>query len=227
MRAERCREWRHLLGAHALGQLSPDEQAGLEAHIEGCPECRRRAHRLASVARLLPLADPERFETAPGAAAVAGRPGRRQDRRGAPDGSAASLGLPHWTRRSGDGGHRHTRDRPLAGRRRTAAQPAHRVRRPPAGHGNHGDPEAPRLRHGDRDVCEWRAIGDALPGLPAGLDRHQASGRLVSISLGRGSRRGPDLCPGSFADPHDRRAGGEPHLCRTGEHRSDGLVHPT
>lgn len=65
MRTESCREWRESLGAHALGQLPAEERAGLEAHIEGCPSCRAELEALGSVARLLPLADPQRFEETP------------------------------------------------------------------------------------------------------------------------------------------------------------------
>jgi len=65
MTAERCREWRELLGAHALDRLPADERAGLEAHLEGCAECRAELDSLAGVARLMPLADPERFGAAP------------------------------------------------------------------------------------------------------------------------------------------------------------------
>jgi hypothetical protein len=65
MTTERCREWRESLGAHALGQLPEEERAALEAHLEGCPECRVELESLAGVTRLLPLADPERFGTAP------------------------------------------------------------------------------------------------------------------------------------------------------------------
>ena len=60
-RPDGCRDWRHLLGAYALGGLSAEERAGLEAHLEGCAECRAEAQSLDSVARLLPLADPDRF----------------------------------------------------------------------------------------------------------------------------------------------------------------------
>ncbi len=65
MTAERCREWRESLGAQALGQLPDEERAALEAHLEGCPECTAELASLASVARLMPLADPERFGAAP------------------------------------------------------------------------------------------------------------------------------------------------------------------
>jgi hypothetical protein len=61
MKTEGCRDWRHLLGAYALGDLAAEERAGLEAHLEGCPECRVEAASLETVARLLPLADPDRF----------------------------------------------------------------------------------------------------------------------------------------------------------------------
>lgn len=58
---ENCREWRGLLGASALGDLDPGERAALEAHLEGCPQCRAEAESLATVAQLLALADPGRF----------------------------------------------------------------------------------------------------------------------------------------------------------------------
>jgi hypothetical protein len=63
--SESCREWRESLGAYALGRLAPDQRAGLEAHLEGCPECRAEAESLGSLSRLLPLADPARFGPAP------------------------------------------------------------------------------------------------------------------------------------------------------------------
>jgi hypothetical protein len=60
-----CRDWRELLGVYALGQLEGDERAGLEAHLEGCAQCRAELALLETVARMLPHADPERFESAP------------------------------------------------------------------------------------------------------------------------------------------------------------------
>lgn len=65
MTVERCREWRESLGAYALGQLPEKERAALEAHLEGCADCREELQSLAGVARLMPLADPERFGAAP------------------------------------------------------------------------------------------------------------------------------------------------------------------
>jgi hypothetical protein len=64
MRARRC-EWRESLGAYALGQLDGEERAGIEAHLEGCPECRAEAESMAMLSRLLPLADPASFGPAP------------------------------------------------------------------------------------------------------------------------------------------------------------------
>ncbi|HET9591511.1 MAG TPA: zf-HC2 domain-containing protein, partial [Solirubrobacterales bacterium] len=60
-----CRDWRELLGVYALGQLEGDERVGLEAHLEGCAQCRAELAELEPVARMLPHADPERFESAP------------------------------------------------------------------------------------------------------------------------------------------------------------------
>ncbi len=65
MRTEDCRHWKESLGAYSLGHLSAAERAGVEAHLEGCAACRAEAASLASVARLLPHADPAQFGPAP------------------------------------------------------------------------------------------------------------------------------------------------------------------
>lgn len=65
MSSESCREWRESLGAHALGQLPEEERPALEAHLEGCAACRAELDSLAGVARLLTLADPAHFDSAP------------------------------------------------------------------------------------------------------------------------------------------------------------------
>jgi len=65
MKTEACREWREALGAYALGRLPEEERTGLEAHLEGCAECRAEAESLLAVTSLLPHADPERFGPAP------------------------------------------------------------------------------------------------------------------------------------------------------------------
>ena len=49
---------RPLLGAFVLGHLDDTEAAAVRAHLEGCAPCRDEAAQLASVAELLPLADP-------------------------------------------------------------------------------------------------------------------------------------------------------------------------
>jgi putative zinc finger protein len=73
MKTESCREWRESLGAYALGQLPEQERSGLEAHLEGCAECRSETDALLGVARLLPHADPDRFGPAPAPPAALGR----------------------------------------------------------------------------------------------------------------------------------------------------------
>lgn len=65
MKTERCREWREALGAYALGHLPDEERASLEAHLEGCPDCRAEAESLLAIAQRLPHADPARFGPAP------------------------------------------------------------------------------------------------------------------------------------------------------------------
>jgi hypothetical protein len=65
MKTDGCRHWKEELGAYALGHLSDEERASLEAHLEGCPACRAEADSLFAVSRLLPHADPERFGPAP------------------------------------------------------------------------------------------------------------------------------------------------------------------
>ncbi len=63
MKAESCRDWRQSLGAYALGHLGTEERFGLEAHLDGCPDCRAEAESLMALGRLLPLANPARFDT--------------------------------------------------------------------------------------------------------------------------------------------------------------------
>jgi putative zinc finger protein len=65
MKTDGCRHWREALGAYALGHLSEQERAGVEAHLEGCPACRAEADSLLAISRLLPHADPARFGPAP------------------------------------------------------------------------------------------------------------------------------------------------------------------
>lgn len=65
MKTDSCRDWRASLGAYSLGHLSDDERVGLEAHLEGCPDCRAEVESLNDVAKLLAFADPAHFGPAP------------------------------------------------------------------------------------------------------------------------------------------------------------------
>jgi hypothetical protein len=65
MRTKPCRDWRISLGAYALGHLDGEERAGLQAHLEGCPECRAELASLGGVAELLQHADPVHFDKTP------------------------------------------------------------------------------------------------------------------------------------------------------------------
>ncbi len=60
-----CREWREALGAYALGQVSDEERARIDAHLEGCAACREELASLSPVVTMLPHADPEQFGPAP------------------------------------------------------------------------------------------------------------------------------------------------------------------
>jgi hypothetical protein len=57
MTSEACREYRAALGAVALGSADPAEAIALQAHLDGCPDCRAELRELTSVAATLPLAD--------------------------------------------------------------------------------------------------------------------------------------------------------------------------
>jgi anti-sigma factor RsiW len=78
MTTDSCRQWRELLGAHVLGGLAAEERVALDAHLEGCAECRAERAGLAPMAEILPLADPQWLDAAP---APPGSLGRRVARR--------------------------------------------------------------------------------------------------------------------------------------------------
>ncbi len=61
MKADDCRGWREELGSFVLDQLDADERAAVEAHLDGCAECRAELELLVPVAEALPLADPEQL----------------------------------------------------------------------------------------------------------------------------------------------------------------------
>ena len=62
---EACRRWREMLGAYLLGHLTADERVGLEAHLDGCAECRAELAELKPVASALAAADPGHLGTPP------------------------------------------------------------------------------------------------------------------------------------------------------------------
>ena len=65
MKTDNCRERRESLGAYALEQLGDEERIALEAHLEGCPDCRAELEQLSQLVRPMSLADPARFDIAP------------------------------------------------------------------------------------------------------------------------------------------------------------------
>jgi anti-sigma-K factor RskA len=62
---EACRRWREMLGAYLLGHLSSEERVGLEAHIDGCGDCRGELEELRPVSRSLSSADPSHLGAPP------------------------------------------------------------------------------------------------------------------------------------------------------------------
>jgi anti-sigma factor RsiW len=57
----RCDRWHGLLAMRAVGQIEAEDEVALEAHLDGCAECRDEATDLAEVSVALPYADPSRF----------------------------------------------------------------------------------------------------------------------------------------------------------------------
>jgi hypothetical protein len=58
---EACRPFREQLGSLALGHLDDAEATAVRAHLDGCADCRTEFRSLVEVARMLPLADPDRL----------------------------------------------------------------------------------------------------------------------------------------------------------------------
>ena len=56
-----------------LGQLGGDERAAVQAHLDGCAECRAERDLLSPLAEILPLADPAWLSAAPAAPRGLGR----------------------------------------------------------------------------------------------------------------------------------------------------------
>ncbi|MFD9668362.1 anti-sigma factor domain-containing protein [Rhodococcus sp. NPDC059968] len=65
MTADQCRHMRSLLGMHALDRLDPASAVALQAHLDGCRQCRTELRELRGVAGALRLADPDRVTDKP------------------------------------------------------------------------------------------------------------------------------------------------------------------
>jgi len=52
-----CERWHELLAMHALGDLSPKEETGLLAHLEGCADCRAIANEMTETVHMLGYVD--------------------------------------------------------------------------------------------------------------------------------------------------------------------------
>ncbi|HTN79499.1 MAG TPA: anti-sigma factor [Acidimicrobiales bacterium] len=63
--SDACREWRGELAATAAGRPDPDKQAGLLAHLDGCPHCREELTELRRVATTLAIVDADRLSDPP------------------------------------------------------------------------------------------------------------------------------------------------------------------
>lgn len=59
---EEHRYWREMIGAFVLGRLKEDERAALQAHLDGCAECRAEVEELLPVAGALADAAPEHVD---------------------------------------------------------------------------------------------------------------------------------------------------------------------
>ncbi|HEV8044589.1 MAG TPA: zf-HC2 domain-containing protein [Rubrobacter sp.] len=57
------RYWREMIGAFVLGELDEEQRTALQAHLDGCEECRAEVRELEPVAAALAEVDPRLFET--------------------------------------------------------------------------------------------------------------------------------------------------------------------
>jgi predicted anti-sigma-YlaC factor YlaD len=57
-----CEQWHGLIAMRSLGGLSGDEVTALEAHLEGCAECRSLAEEMSSTVAMLAYVDPTSVE---------------------------------------------------------------------------------------------------------------------------------------------------------------------
>jgi predicted anti-sigma-YlaC factor YlaD len=57
-----CEQWHGLIALRSLGGLSSDEATALDAHLEGCAECRFLAEEMSSTVAMLAYVDPASIE---------------------------------------------------------------------------------------------------------------------------------------------------------------------
>jgi predicted anti-sigma-YlaC factor YlaD len=57
-----CEVWRELIAMRVFGDLTAEEQTGLNAHLEGCSECRDVERELAETGAMLQYVDPAAVE---------------------------------------------------------------------------------------------------------------------------------------------------------------------
>jgi hypothetical protein len=57
-----CEQWRDPIAMRSLGGLSSDEALALDAHLEGCAECRSLAEEMSSTVAMLAYVDPSAIE---------------------------------------------------------------------------------------------------------------------------------------------------------------------
>ncbi|MFI9030027.1 anti-sigma factor domain-containing protein [Streptomyces sp. NPDC053560] len=60
MNTDQCRHNRTLLGMYSLGRLDAAQSVAVQAHLDGCPDCRAELRELCGVAAALGQADPDR-----------------------------------------------------------------------------------------------------------------------------------------------------------------------
>jgi predicted anti-sigma-YlaC factor YlaD len=53
-----CDKWQEAIAMRLFGELSPEEEAGLDAHLEGCVDCQGVAREMAQTHKLLSYIDP-------------------------------------------------------------------------------------------------------------------------------------------------------------------------
>ena len=242
MKTEGCRDWRESLGAYALGHLPPRSGPALEAHLEGCPECRAEAG----------LAGRRRR------AAAARRPGalRRRRRSPPPDlgeriagddrrraaGSSGAAGAGASASRLGGG-----RGRRGGGRWRSSSSRRRRQRRPraarrvrlAAGRDARSTRRSSRTPTGPRSTCTSRASAPAPSAasscagrdgtrVPAGTFRYRwgddstrCSARRSTSPAPARSASAPATEPSSPRSTWPERRQGPPQTRRTRRDRTE------